>query len=114
MANDCSRIGATKHTRWLLAFLLAPLTAAACQFERTQEEVFARAKSVFRARVVEVRLTQFVNPANPGDQADIVEGKFEVEEVYKGTPPASGVVRVRVRPRRARLRATSVSVHRVL
>ena len=83
-----------KHTRWVLAFLLAPLTAAACQFEhRTQEEVFAHAKSVFRARVVEVRLAKFMNPAKGVEQADIVEGKFEVEEVYKGAPPASGIVR---------------------
>lgn len=83
-----------KCTRLVSAILFAPLVAAACQFEHhTQEEVFARAKSVFRARVVEVRLAKFANPFKPGEQTDIVEGRFEVEETYKGTPPASGIVR---------------------
>jgi|APMI01.1.fsa_nt_gi hypothetical protein len=83
-----------RHSRWVTAVLFAPLAAVGCQFEHhTQEEVFARARSVFRARVVEVRLAKFANPFKSEEQAEIVEGRFEVEEVYKGTPPASGIVR---------------------
>src|ERR1700761_1676918 len=83
-----------KNKFWASAILLAPLAAAACEFEhRTQEEVFARAQSVFRARVLDVRLVKSTNPFNPAQRVDIVEGRFEVEEVYKGTPPDSGVVR---------------------
>jgi hypothetical protein len=83
-----------KHTLWVWAGLLAPLSATAYQFEHhSQEDVFARAKSVFRARIVEVRLSKFSDPSRLAGQLDVVEGRFEVEEVYKGSPPTSGIVR---------------------
>ena len=29
----------------------------------------------------------------PGEQTEVVEANYEVKEVFKGTPPASGIVR---------------------
>ena len=34
-----------------------------------------------------------VNPANPAEHVEVVEARYEVKEVFRGTPPSSGFVR---------------------
>ena len=84
-----------KHIAAALVTLLLASSAAACSSlkQPSSEELFAHAISVFRARVVEARLAKFPNPLKPVEQVEVVEAKFEIKEVLKGTPPASGVVR---------------------
>ncbi|WIV98456.1 hypothetical protein [Kinneretia aquatilis] len=74
--------------------VLVPATSWACSFKhRTLEEVFAQATTVYRARLVEAKLVNFKDPMGSGQQAEIVEGKFVVQDVFKGKPPANGIVR---------------------
>ena len=75
--------------------LCAALGAEACSTANppTEKELFARANSVFRARVTEARLSRLVNPANPAEHVEVVEARYEVKEVFRGTPPSSGFVR---------------------
>lgn len=82
--------------RALSALLLLPTVAAACQYEyRADARIFNQAKAVFRARITAVALAtdgeQDAGGASP--KATLVEGRFELGEVYKGTPPISGLVR---------------------
>ena len=84
-----------KHLAFALIASLLASSAAACSSlsQPTPDELFAKASSVFRARVTETKLTTFVNPMKPGEQTEVVAAKYEVKEVFKGTPPSSGVVR---------------------
>src|SRR5262249_36079998 len=72
--------------------LLACLPATACSSLRTPStaELFAAASSVFRARITETKLAVL---QHVGQSTEVVEARFEVREVIKGTPPASGIVR---------------------
>ena len=66
----------------------------ACSFERrSDEQLFAAAKTVFRARVTEARLGTLDSPFKKGEKIGVVEAKYEILEVLKGEPPRSGVVR---------------------
>jgi hypothetical protein len=82
-----------KHLVLALVASFAASSASACSSlsQPTSEELFAKANSVFRARITEAKLAKFANPLRPGEQVDVVEAKFEVKEVFKGTPP--GLVR---------------------
>jgi hypothetical protein len=75
--------------------LSATANAEACSTSNppTEQELFSRATSVFRARVTEARLSRLANPANPAEQVDVVEARYEVKEVFRGTPPSAGFVR---------------------
>ena len=82
------------NASWLLACLALPSSVLACSFPQVSEEqLVAQAQSIFRARVTEVRLAQFSSPEQPGESTEVVEARYEVKEVIKGQPPASGVVR---------------------
>ncbi len=75
-------------------FFMAPLAEACSSLTKyTDEALFRKAKSVFRARVVETKIVQFRNPDKLSEVGEVVEAKFEVKEVFKGEPPRSGVVR---------------------
>ncbi len=75
-------------------FLIAPLSQACSSSTKyTDEELFTKAKSVFRARVIETKIVQFRNPDNLSEAGEVVEAKFDVREVFKGEPPRSGIVR---------------------
>ncbi|WP_130300805.1 MULTISPECIES: hypothetical protein [unclassified Duganella] len=76
-----------------LAILSLPALACSSLKQPTDEELFANAKSVFRARVVETRLGKLVNPSNPSEVVEVVEAKYEIREIFKGAPAAAGVVR---------------------
>ncbi len=77
-----------------IALLLIPSLALPCQFkQKTDEENFRDAKTVFQARIIATRLGTLTNPENPKETVEVVEGKFEVIEKFKGEPPASGYVR---------------------
>jgi hypothetical protein len=77
-----------------IVFLIAPLSEACSSSKKyTNEELFTKANSVFRARVVETKIVQFRNPDNLSGVGEVVEAKFEVKEVFKGEPPRSGIVR---------------------
>jgi hypothetical protein len=71
-------------------------SAMACQWkERSTEQIFSEAQSVFRARVIEVKL---VTPrpdvfADAPKALQVVEARYDVLEKFKGEPPSSGVVR---------------------
>lgn len=82
-----------KHLLLALVASFAASSASACSSpsQPTSEELFAKANSVFRARITEAKLAKFASPLRPGEQIDVVEAKFEVKEVFKGTPP--GLVR---------------------
>lgn len=75
--------------------LLVSATATfACSFkQRTDEQLIAEAKNVFRARVTEVKLASLVDPTNAARTFEVVEARYEVKEVLKGAPPTSGIVR---------------------
>lgn len=84
-----------KHFVSALFALLIASSAAACSLlkRHTNEELFGKASSAFRARITEAKLVSFANPMNPAERVEVVEAKYEVREVFKGTPPASGIVR---------------------
>jgi len=78
----------------LFSCIVFQATAHACSFERrTDEQLVAQSKVIFRARITEVRLATMPNPDKPSVQLEVVEGKFELKEILKGTPPISGFVR---------------------
>lgn len=70
-------------------------SAAACSTLNppSEQELFSRAQSVFRARVTEAKLEWFRNPQNPAERVEVVEARYEIKEVFRGTPPTSGFVR---------------------
>lgn len=77
-----------------IVFLIAPLAEACSSSKKyTEEELFTKAKSVFRARIIETKIVQFRNPDNLSEAGEVVEAKFEVREIFKGEPPRSGIVR---------------------
>lgn len=79
--------------------LLASLEPAlACSVEKlTAEELFSGAAYVVRARIVQVGKHDRASVVHLGDKKfeikeKIVDGRYKVLEVLKGSPPASGVV----------------------
>jgi hypothetical protein len=84
-----------KHIVPGLAALLVASSAAACSSLKhpSAEELFAKATSVFRARVTEARLATFANPMKSAERVEVVEARYEITEVFKGNPSPSGVVR---------------------
>jgi hypothetical protein len=80
----------------LLAIPLAAVSFAAlpCSFKaKSDEQLFSEATSIFRARVTEVKLATLDDPSQPERKTEVVEARYVVKEVLKGTPPLSGVVR---------------------
>lgn len=77
----------------LCLFAAANATACSTANPPTERQLFARATSVFRARVTEAKLSRLANPENTAEQIEIVEARYEVKEVFRGTPPSSGFVR---------------------
>lgn len=74
--------------------MIAPLSeACSSSVKLTDEELFVKARPVFRARVTETKVAQFSNPENLSEVTEVVEAKFEVREIYKGSPPPSSIVR---------------------
>jgi hypothetical protein len=66
----------------------------ACSFKpRSSEELFADASTVFRARVTEVKLATLADPSIPTEHVEVVEGRYEIREVFKGAPSRTGIVR---------------------
>lgn len=83
-----------KNLAAVLLLAVAWLPAGACSFkEKTLEALFTSTKSVFRVRITEVKLAKFADPSKPKDVAEVVEARFEVKEVFKGTAPVAGIVR---------------------
>src|SRR5690348_1685023 len=71
-------------------------SAMACQWkQRPTEEIVAGAKSIFRARVTEVKLLAPRPTAleRYPKGLDAVEARYEILETFKGEPPAAGTVR---------------------
>jgi hypothetical protein len=78
----------------VIPLAIVSLSASACSFkEKSNEQLFSSATSIFRARVTEVKLATLANPSMPGQTVEVVEARYEVKEVLKGTPPHSGIVR---------------------
>jgi hypothetical protein len=77
----------------LLLLFARPAMACSSLKQPTDQELFANAASVFRARVTEVKLASLVDPEQPSRTVEVVEARYEVKEVFKGAPPASGIVR---------------------
>jgi hypothetical protein len=77
----------------IVLFLVSPFSEACSSPQLTDEELFLKARTVFRARVIETKVAKFSNPSNPLEVAEVVEAKIEVREIYKGEPPSSGIVR---------------------
>lgn len=76
------------------AVAFAATSASACSFPpRTDEEVFANANAIFLARITETKLVRLQDPSNQSRSEEVIEARFEVREIIKGTPPASGIVR---------------------
>jgi len=79
-----------------VASFFVAASAMACSWkERPISEVLAEAKSVFRARVTEVKLVNsgpVPQTARP-KPIPVVEARYELLETFKGEPPPSGVVR---------------------
>lgn len=75
--------------------LCVATNAAACSTinSPTEHLLFSRAKSVFRARVTEVKLSHLANPENTAEQVEVVEARYVVKEVFRGAPPSTGFVR---------------------
>lgn len=88
-------IGIMKTTAIVALCLCTAANAEACSAANppTEQALFSRAASVFRARVIEAKLSWLVDPANPAEHVEVVEARYEVKEVFKGTPPSSGFVR---------------------
>jgi hypothetical protein len=77
-----------------ILLLIASNISFACQFkERSDAQLIADAKTVFRAKVTEVKLVVFAPPDYPGQKDEIVEARYEIKEVLKGVPPSSGIIR---------------------
>jgi hypothetical protein len=77
-----------------IVFLIVPLSEACSSSKKyTDKELFIKANSVFRARIVETKIVQFRNPDNLSEVGEVVEAKFEIKEIFKGAPPRSGIVR---------------------
>jgi hypothetical protein len=75
-------------------FLASSVAAQACSFKHlSDEELVAKSKTIFWARVTETRLTTLQDPTDPKRSFEVVEARYEVKEVFKGEPPASGVIR---------------------
>jgi len=78
----------------VLFFLGATCSAYCCSFEsKTDEQNFADARTVFHARIVETKVSTVANPGNPQETVEIVEGKYELIESFKGNAPRTGIVR---------------------
>jgi hypothetical protein len=76
----------------ILCFLVS--TAQGCSFpQRTDEELVRQSQNIFRAKVLEVKLVEMQDPEKSGRTFEMVEARYEVKEVIKGRPPASGIVR---------------------
>jgi hypothetical protein len=90
----------------VLAGFVAPVYA--CKFEpKSDAENFASAATVFRATVTELKLSSFTPVGSTGKPREVIEVRYEVKEVFKGTPPANGFVRDSVAtPGSCSLRAT--------
>jgi len=80
-------------TAALLIFFGLPAMACSSLKQPTNEELFANASSVFRARVTEAKLVVITYSSASSKIVEVVEARYEVKEIFKGTPPASGVVR---------------------
>lgn len=77
-----------------MILFVSPLSVACSStIKLADEELFVKAQSVFRARVIETKVVKFSNPENLSEIAEVIEAKFEVKEIYKGEPPRSGIVR---------------------
>lgn len=84
-----------KNLATFVLLLSFSAVASACSFkQRSDEQLFAAATSVFRARVTEVKLASLADPANPSGRAvEVVEARYEVKEILKGAAPSAGIVR---------------------
>ena len=79
-----------------IAILSLAQSAMACQWkQRPTEEIVAGAKSIFRARVTEVKLLEPRPPAldRYPKVFEAVEARYDVLETFKGEPPSAGIVR---------------------
>ena len=87
-----SNLGIMKLAFVVLISLLGP-SAWGCSFTpRSAEELFANAKMLFRARVIEARVVSVGIPAFQRSH-ESVEARYELSEVLISAPPSSGVVR---------------------
>jgi len=83
-----------KHIAALTLIAVVAVEASACSYrEMTLPESYRSATSVFRARVTEVRLAMLPAPRGERSETEVVEAKYEIREVFKGKPPADGIVR---------------------
>lgn len=83
-----------RHITLLATLLVLTVPAMACRYAvRSDAELFAASNSVFRARVTEVRAATLTVGTGRAQTFEVVEARFEVREVLKGTPPSSGAVR---------------------
>jgi hypothetical protein len=93
-ANRISRAKRIEHCITVVLLLTATSGSFACSFKkRTDGELLADTKTVFRAKVIEVKLVTLTYPNHPLQSEEIVEARYEVKEVLKGKPPTSGIVR---------------------
>ncbi len=78
----------------ILILFATAVPCLGCSFDSaTDADLFARSNSVFRARITEVKLVKSLASLQERSSRDVIEARFDVLEVLKGAPPASGVVR---------------------
>ncbi|GEM_PF-2461661 len=87
-------LGVIRRLTLLAALLVLTVPAVACRYaSRSDAELFAVSNAVFRARVTEVRAATLTVGTGHAQTFEVVEARFEVKEILKGTPPSSGIVR---------------------
>jgi len=76
------------------AWLINATPARACVCERfSEEQLFAKARSVFVAHVFRSEETTGLAPLISDKPVAIVEARFRAVEILKGRPPPSGTVK---------------------
>ena len=78
----------------IFALFVMSAPTLACQFKpRTDAELLEASKTVFRARIVEAKLAMLKDPSDPKNQVEVVVARYEIKEVFKGSPAPDGIVR---------------------
>ena len=91
--NYCLKryIDPMKNIILFLSIVSISLNAFACSFpNRNDEEKFANADRVFRAKII---ATKLVTEEIHGDKGEVIHATYKLIESYKGKTPQEGIVR---------------------
>jgi len=80
----------------VIPFLLLVTSSTApmaCPYTALTQELVDKAKTIFIAKITEVKLAKLPIPTQAGQYFEVVEARYEIKEVLKGVPSPTGIVR---------------------